>query len=56
MQWLHESNSGTGPHDLGSANRGTPIDVVVSFMFGPATTSDLPGSMLILIDHMDGDA
>ena len=22
VHWLHESNSGTGPHDLGSANRG----------------------------------
>jgi hypothetical protein len=39
-----------------SCDRGVPVDVVVSFMFGPATTSSLPGSMLILIDHMDGDA
>jgi hypothetical protein len=39
-----------------SCDRGVPVDVVVSFIFGPATTSSLPGSMLILIDHMDGDA
>jgi hypothetical protein len=42
------------PH--GTCERGTAVDVVVSSIFGQATTPDLPGSMLILIDHMDGDA
>merc|ERR1719201_2506375 len=39
-----------------TCERGMPVDVVVSDIFGRATTSASPGSMLILIDHMDGDA
>merc|ERR1719201_3665 len=39
-----------------TCDRATPVRDAVTDFFGPATASDLSGTMLILIDHMDGDA
>jgi hypothetical protein len=62
LNFRSESKMNTSFEDIlgamppNTCERGTPIKRALTDFFGPTTPSDLPGTMLVLIDHMDGDA